>query len=663
MPTQDTMPYWLATLDADALAALMTRRPDTLGIPPSSLVELAERLAAPQSIKLVVRELNRTRAEVLAAAQAVSAGRITVDTIAGRFRAGADRAAIERTLTELSDLGLLWPADGDTFELVTPLRRAGVQAGRLQELHVEPPEPRMRETGIDTVDGAAGAAVLPTVRGVTHLVELCSATPLDVLRSGGVGVKEIRRLAKALAADEIQVRLWLTLAYHADLLDTDDGEIMPTVAADTWLAGTPAERLVPLLMTWWALPAAPTAPDVHGKQQTALLHAYDDMDRQLRHDLLTWFADHEPGATLVDRDELLAVLEWWKPYVYGEPETACAILNEAASLGVVAAGGLSTWGRALVAGEEHELAAAVAKWLPATTGSVRLQADLTAVVTGIPTAELAWLLDLTADPGERDTASVWRFSPSSVRRALDAGHTADWLLTALADAAAHGVPQPLEYLVRDVARRHGELVVAEVGCCVLAEDPTLLAEVAAQRGLMSLAPRLLAPGVLASAKPAAETLDLLRAHGYGPVAVTSDGTPVLTRVAPQRAKPRARVMSRTPMRPKPTRPDPLEVWDLAAELLAAGVVETEAEESESVAAVRKYGDHLSNRELTLLTEAIEAETPVEITYLDQNDTGSKRVITPLELIGGMVAAWCHMRDDERHFLVSRIQRVDLPQRS
>lgn len=79
--------------------------------------------------------------------------------------------------------------------------------------------------------------------------------------------------------------------------------------------------------------------------------------------------------------------------------------------------------------------------------------------------------------------------------------------------------------------------------------------------------------------------------------------------------------------------------------------------------MRKYGDHLSNRELTLLTEAIEAETPVEITYLDQNDTGSKRVITPLELIGGMVAAWCHMRDDERHFLVSRIQRVDLPQRS
>ncbi|HEX5403453.1 MAG TPA: hypothetical protein VFX16_14245, partial [Pseudonocardiaceae bacterium] len=400
MATQDTMPYWLATLDADALAALMTRRPDTVGIPPSSLVELADRLAAPQSIKLVVRELNRTRAEVLAAAQAVSAGRITMDTILSRFRDGADRAVVERTLAELSDLGLLWPADGDTYELVASLRRAGVQGGRLQELHVEPPTPGMRQDGIKTVDAAAGAAVLPTVRGVTHLIELCSVTPVEVLRSGGVGVKEIRRLAKTLATDEIQVRLWLTLAYHADLLDIDGGVIIPTTLADNWLAGTPAERLVPLLLTWWSLPAAPTAPDAHGKQQTALLHAYDDMDRQLRHDLLIWLAGHEPGATLVDRDALLAMLAWWKPYVYGEPETACAILDEAASLGVLAYGGLSTWGRALAVGE-HEFAETVAAWLPAMTGSVRLQADLTAVVTGIPTAELAWLLNLTADAGER----------------------------------------------------------------------------------------------------------------------------------------------------------------------------------------------------------------------------------------------------------------------
>jgi predicted DNA-binding transcriptional regulator YafY len=49
---------------------------------------------------------------------------------------------------------------------------------------------------------------------------------------------------------------------------------------------------------------------------------------------------------------------------------------------------------------------------------------------------------------------------------------------------------------------------------------------------------------------------------------------------------------------------------------------------------------------------------VEITYLDGNDRNSRRVITPLDVVGGRMEAWCHLRDDERHFLISRIQRVE-----
>jgi predicted DNA-binding transcriptional regulator YafY len=74
--------------------------------------------------------------------------------------------------------------------------------------------------------------------------------------------------------------------------------------------------------------------------------------------------------------------------------------------------------------------------------------------------------------------------------------------------------------------------------------------------------------------------------------------------------------------------------------------------------VRQHGDHLSNQELALLTDALDTETPVQITYLDQNDHSSSRVITPLDVLGGLVEAWCHLREDERHFLISRIQRVD-----
>jgi hypothetical protein len=75
-----------------------------------------------------------------------------------------------------------------------------------------------------------------------------------------------------------------------------------------------------------------------------------------------------------------------------------------------------------------------------TQHTVRLQADLTAIVAGAPAANLATLLDTAADPRTRGTAYTWRFSPDSIRRALDAGHTATTLLADLTAAATGTCP-------------------------------------------------------------------------------------------------------------------------------------------------------------------------------------------------------------------------------
>jgi hypothetical protein len=652
--TQEYMPQWLATLSAEALAELLARRPDVLGIPPTTLTELAERLGSRLSVEFATRGLNRTQVDVLSAA--VGLPSITLDAIAARFLPDTDQAVIERTVGELCGLGLLWPSSPGTFALVPALRVTGGRSSRPMLLHLEPPKPRLRS--VPGVDSAAGVVALTVVRGVAGLIGLCSVSPLATLRNGGVGVKEIRRIAQTLQADESSVRLWLALAYHADLLDVDDAQIMPTHGADDWLAGSPADRLVPLLMTWWRLPAAPTAPDANGRAQTALSHAYHDDDRELRHDLIGWLGRQPAGTSVVDRGELLSALAWAKPHVYRETSTAEAVLDEAERLGVTMSGGLSAWGRALVSGSEFALTDAVEKWLPEATGTVRLLPDLTAIVTGMPTTELSELLDLAADVGERDTASVWRFSASSVRRALDAGVPAGRLLDSLRAASEDGVPQPLEYLVKDVERRHGELTVREVGCVISADDHTLLTEVAAHRGLMSLRLRVLAPGVVASRLPAGPTLEALRANGYAPSAVDSSGVPLLGRVRPRRARPRPRVTRRSPAQwPVIGTESPSDLLELAQELLAAPVEPVSGADS----LVRQYGKHLSDHEIALLTEAIERESAVEITYRDQNERTSRRVITPLDLVGGIVEAWCHLRDDERHFLISGIQRVDTPQ--
>ena len=97
------------------------------------------------------------------------------------------------------------------------------------------------------------------------------------------------------------------------------------------------------------------------------------------------------------------------------------------------------------------------------------------------------------------------------------------------------LPQPLEYLVTDVARRHGTLRARSVGCVLRADDPALLAEIAATKALATLRLSLLAPTVLASTLPLDRTLAALRAAGYAPVGEADDGAPVIERPTQRRA--------------------------------------------------------------------------------------------------------------------------------
>ncbi len=81
--------------------------------------------------------------------------------------------------------------------------------------------------------------------------------------------------------------------------------------------------------------------------------------------------------------------------------------------------------------------------LPPATATARIGADLAAVVTGTPSARPASLLDSVADRETGGAASVWRFNASSIRRAVDAGHTPTGITADLAAVAAGPLPQPL----------------------------------------------------------------------------------------------------------------------------------------------------------------------------------------------------------------------------
>src|SRR5690606_31960067 len=147
----------------------------------------------------------------------------------------------------------------------------------------------------------------------------------------------------------------------------------------------------------------------------------------------------------------------------------------------------SSPGRAVVDRDAEDpvgqAAARMEPLVPPAVDHVLLQADLTAIAPGRLDGPVRTPLHLVSDVAARGGATVHRFGETSVRRALDVGWTADRLLAELAAASRTGVPQPLDYLVRDVARRHGQARVGACAAYLRSDDPALLDRVEHDRSL------------------------------------------------------------------------------------------------------------------------------------------------------------------------------------
>ncbi len=472
-------------------------------------------------------------------------------------------------VTALAARGLLEQAgpgrDGEV-RLPAPLALA-LRGGRLHRaVPVEPPELPATAPGGSTapdqaaLDAAAGFAAADLLRNVVELARLWEAGPPRVLRAGGLGVAGLRALARALDVPPDHAAFVAEIVYAAGLVDDDrqlEATWAPTPAYDEWTAVDPAQRWAVLAQAWLGTTRAAhlvgTRPRPVGGSLAATpavnaltVEADSPVARALRHDVLTVLSSVPPGAG-TDPNALVARLRWRRPL---RPETTLAVhvhgaLAQATWLGLVAGGGLSSPARLLLAGADlHEpplsarLVEATAAMLPRPVDHVLLQADLTAVAPGPLEDRLAEFLRLVAQVESRGGATVYRFDPVSVRRGLDAGWDSARILSTLEDASRTGVPQPLQYLVGDVARRHGGLRVGTASAYVRGEEPLALDDVMARPEMAPYRPRRLAPTVLACDAAPGVLLSVLREIGLAPVAEGRDGTVVIGEGARHRTPPR-----------------------------------------------------------------------------------------------------------------------------
>lgn len=553
---------------------------------------------------------------------------------------------------ELIAAGLLQAADRDRVVLPRDVALR-LRGGRVHAGPSHPPVPAAAPIRrAELVAAESVAAAERAVRLVAALVELWAATPPPVLRAGGAGVRDLRRTAQQLGVPESEAALWIELAAIGGLV-RDDGEerphYRPTATADEWAARDLPERWS-ALAGWWAQttrwPALVGTRDDRAQVRPAL---GPELARpwapRLRRQVLAAVAGLPPGSAPA-ADDVRDLLAWQSPRAVPPADAVRAVLAEAGLLGLLGAGAPAGAGRALVA--EEDPAAALAADLPPAVDELLLQGDLTGVVPGRPSAELDRLIDATAVVESRGGAVTIRFTPESVRRALDAGRGADELLAELAAHTRGGVPQPLEYLVRDAARRHGLLRGGSATSYLRTEDPTLLAGLAEDPKLAGLGLIRLAPTVLAAQAPLAELLAALRSRGLAPVAETPDGrvlhaAPAQQRIPPARRRPAERVDA----------VDPGERAATLVQVLRRG----ESQPGGLRTGPRTGGTDDPGTALATLREAAADHAEVWLELVGPRGALERRRVRPLRVDGGRVRVTDTARDAEIVVAAHRVAGV------
>jgi hypothetical protein len=437
------------------------------------------------------------------------------------------RSPIEHLLSR----GLLRPLDSET--VIIPREVAWrLRGGRFtaEPVATEAPTITGRRRDQDLVDQAAAGAAFAVLHDVELLAHHLETTPHKLLRGGGLASRDLTALARHLGADPAHATFVIECAAAARLVaPSSSGALLPTPDYDRWLREASASRWQWVAEAWLAADRF-FARSAELRGHTLGPEAFAPNAASLREIVLHIAADIEPG-TVVDLDQLAAAAAWHRPRLAQGPPKAQQLLQwtwrEATWLGLTALGAVSSF-VAVPLRPGFPMPAALTGLFPAPVEGFVIQNDLTAVTPGPLEHTVAAELRLLADQESRGGGGVYRFSATSLRRAFDRGWSAPEVRVWLERHATTDVPQPLLYLIEDVARRHGSIRVGPAGCYVRMSDPAQAAALLAHPAAPGLGLRAVTPGVLVAAVEENELIPLLRELGHTPAVENGAGELVVT---------------------------------------------------------------------------------------------------------------------------------------
>ncbi|TLM72702.1 helicase-associated domain-containing protein [Pseudarthrobacter sp. NamB4] len=568
--------------------------------------------------------------------------------------------------------GLLVPLDAAHVELPHSVGLALRGGAIINDFTLSPPVPELGRTTAALRRNAALSAISETLRLVAELLHAVGEQPLATLRSGGVGVRETRRLAELLRVSQQQAGLLLELSALAGLirLDVDTSAWIRPPQLE-WLVLARQEQWLWLVNAWLTSERVPSMvgqpingnrggpPSHRSASGSTVVPLSAEAQRpdapvvrrrilEILHELTDEAGFADGTAPVLDAAAVLQRAEWAQPRMARRFSSMIrGVLAEAELLGLVGSGALSQLGAALAEEKPDAALAILGEHLPAALNHVLLQADLTAVAPGYLAPELTAKLVLMADAEGQGPATIYRFSTGSIKRALDHGYDPAGILAFLREHSATAVPQPLEYLVEDTALRHGRLRVGAAASFIQSEDEGALQELLSGPKTAVLNLVRIAPTVLVSSAPPREAAQVLRSLGLSP---SLDGAD----------EPVIRLRATAP--PDAARP----VY--TAPRMAPGAEEVDAQLAvlrQGGSAVGHHGSaaHLAGEVgtqlgLEALQRAIRLKQRISMNVVDSMGNATLEIVVPLSVSGGRVRVYDPARETERVLSIHRIIDIE-----
>ncbi|GAB3938903.1 helicase-associated domain-containing protein [Corynebacterium tapiri] len=529
-----------------------------------------------------------------------------------------------RPIPRLIEAGLLERADGSHVRLTAAV--AAVLRGQ-PPIPLTPVQPHPSEDA-QRLNSTGAAQGLEFCRLVADLIAQLSQQPVALNKDGRLGARSCAGLAKTLAdpsATETNIACAITVAASAGLIGTGLTSHVPdplpseanylaaTRGADEWLELSAAERYSALIDAWLASPWATWESNRPLETETR----HSDLPRHKRL-VLAGYPLHTPISTEDARIRALSI----RP-VLGlnlAPERISGVAEEARLLGLLVPSAQEDAATSIAsqAAQNEDFEATLLEIVPAEVDQFIVQGDLTLLVPGPPTPELARELNVCAQVDTPGLASTYRFTEATVRRAFDAGRSESELHEWLAGHSMSELPQALMFLISDVARRHGALRGGAIASYLRCADPEILSALMASPQAAQARLRLIADTVAVSELPLAQVVSLAQQAGFHPAAEDSSGATIDLRPEPARLFAQPQVAKGRREAPEP-------------EVL-----------TRAVAAMRERDNPApeeSGADVTaLLTAAVRGGRSVSVTAVNAQGAEITSQVTPVSVAGGRVDA-------------------------